>query len=293
MGYQLWMSPRTGYRRHGTRLCDLNETLGQKILVSALAEPLRSAPAHALATQMADELRLLDFDVAGVKRVQRGRVVGYVRREDLLSGIVADHMRPIDADLIVGADLAVPDLLDRLGRHEVVFVGASGTVTGIVTRADLNKPLVRSYLFGLISLLEFHLGYWVSVEYPDDTWHEKLTMTRMEATRKRQSERMRRGQSLPLLQCLEIGDKHTLVVKSASLRALLGFASRNQAEDVLGNVEHLRNNLAHSQYDLVSGRSWSELITLVQRIDQIVGTSDLEVERQAQELATIDLGALW
>ncbi|KGM56429.1 hypothetical protein N799_04120 [Lysobacter arseniciresistens ZS79] len=258
-----------------------------------MAEPLRSAPAQALATQMADELRLLDFDVVGVKRVQRGRVVGYVRREDLISGIVADHLRPIDADLIVGSDLAVPALLDRLSRHDMVFIGASGTVTGIVTRADLNKPLVRSYLFGLISLLEFHLGYWVSVDYPDDTWKAKLTTARLEATQERQRERTRRGQPLPLLQCLEIGDKHTLIVKSAPLRALLGFASRNQAEDVLGDAEHLRNNLAHSQYDLVSGRSWSELITLVQRIEQIIGTSDLEVERRAQQLATIDLGALW
>jgi len=293
MGYQLWTSPRTGYRRHGTRLRDLNESLGQKILVSALAEPLRSAPAQALSTQMADELRLLDFDVAGVKHAQCDRVVGYVRREDLLSGTVADHLRPIDADLIVGSDLAVPALLDRLSQHDVIFVGASGAVTGIVTRADLNKPLVRCYLFGLISLLEFHIGYWVSVDYPDDSWQAKLTASRLEATQERQRERARRGQHLPLLQCLEIGDKYTLVVKSAWLRRLLGFASRNKAEDVLGDVEHLRNSLAHSQYDLVSGRSWTELIALVQCIERIIGVSDSEVESRAQQLATFDLGALW
>lgn len=293
MGYELWTSPRTGYRRHGSRLSDLNQSLGQKILVSALAEPLRSAPAQAPATEMADKLRMLDFDVAGVKRAQDGGVVGYVCREDLVSGIVEDHLRTIDGELIVGSDMAVPGLLDRLSQHDEVFVGAPGAVTGIVTRADLNKPLVRSYLFALITLLEFHLGYWVSIEYPGDAWHAKLTAARLEATRDRQHERERRGQPLPLLQCLEIGDKHTLVVKSATLRALLGFTSRNQAEAVLGDAESLRNNLAHSQYDLGSGRSWSKLISLVQRIEQIIGASDVEVERRAQQQAPIHLGALW
>jgi hypothetical protein len=57
MGYELWTSPITGYRRHGTRLQDLNASLGHKILASAIAEPLKSCPAWALASEIAPLLR--------------------------------------------------------------------------------------------------------------------------------------------------------------------------------------------------------------------------------------------
>lgn len=41
---------------------------------------------------------------------------------------------------------------------------------GIVTFADLNKPPVRVYLFGLVSLLEVHLRFWIRTAYSDGSW---------------------------------------------------------------------------------------------------------------------------
>ena len=45
---------------------------------------------------------------------------------------------------------------------EFIYVLKGGSIEGIVTRADINKPIVRIYLFGLISLCELHLNYWIN-----------------------------------------------------------------------------------------------------------------------------------
>lgn len=293
MGYELWTSPITGYRRHGTRLRDLNEALGQKIQANAIAEPLKSCPALALAEHIAPLLRDLDFDVAGVRASEKSPVLGYVRRTDLESGRVQDHIQVIDEQRIVEPTTALPELLDRLSGAPFIFVRSDNGITGILTLADLNKPIVRTYFFGLISLLEIHLGYWASAQYPNETWRDAISKERLAATISRQEERHRRGQQLSLFQCLDFGDKKTLTSKSKILRQLLALNSRNKAESFLGDAETLRNSLAHSQYDLVGGGSWHSLIALVQRIEATIALSDVAVEARAVELASLDIGALW
>jgi hypothetical protein len=83
------------------------------------------------------------------------------------------------------------------------------------------------------------------------------------------------------------------VVKSADLRERFGLPSRRQADAVLGEAENLRNILAHSQYDLVSGGSWQSVITLVQRIEAMIERSDIAVEARALERSHLNLAALW
>jgi len=293
MGYELWTSPVTGYRRHGTRLRDFNDSLGSKIRVSEIAESLRSCPAMALSEDVVHLLEVRDFDIAGVRTSEDSPVLGFVRREDLKSGLVQNHVQDIDEQRVVMSDMILPHLLERLGSISFVFVLSGDGITGILTLADLNKPIVRAYLFGLISLLEIHMGYWASIEYPGETWRDALSSKRMAAAARKQEERKRRGQHLGLFQCLEFGDKKILIAKSKQLRQMLNLGSRNKTDDLLGDAENLRNSLAHSQYDLSGHGSWSNLIALVQKIQAVISTSDAAVEARASELASKDMGALW
>ncbi len=293
MGFELWTSPLTGYRRHGTRLRDLNDVLGRKIRASAIAEPLKLCSDLAFSEHIAPLLRDLDFDIAGVRTSENSPVLGFVQRTDLTSGRVQDHLQVIDEPRIVAPTTALPVLLDRLSETSFIFVRSKNRITGILTLADLNKPIVRTYFFGLISLLEIHLGYWARTEYPDDEWQVAISKKRLAATIDKQKECLRRGQSLSLFQCLDFGDKKALISKSKKLRQLLSLKSRNKAEDLLSNAESLRNTLAHSQYDLVGGGSWHSLIALVQSIESIISLSDAAVETRALNLASMDLGALW
>ena len=83
-----------------------------------------------------------------------------------MEGCVKDHLQTIRPDDLISDSTELADLFKVLGIRPSVFVLAGSAVTGIVTRADLNKPPLRIYLFGLISLLEMHLLYWVRSEFP-------------------------------------------------------------------------------------------------------------------------------
>ncbi len=293
MGYQLWTSPTTGYRRQGTRLGDFNAVLGDRILASDICEPLRCCPAGAPATQMAAELQALDFDVAGVREQEGSPVIGLVTCSALTDRTVRDHMVEIEREDTVDAGMTVRDLLGVLKVRPVVFVEVNGDNNAILTRADLNKPMVRVYLFGLISLLEIHLGFWIAHAYQADTWQPRLKLQRMEAARKVQRERADQGQDLELLQCLQLCDKRTLIGESENLVALLGLGSKKACGRFLVAVERLRNSLAHSQYDLTVRGSWEEIIELTEHIQDAVSRSDRLVEEKAVERAETYIGALW
>jgi hypothetical protein len=59
----------------------------------------------------------------------------------------------------------ISKLLTILKVKGFVFVISEDNIRGIVTRADINKPVVRIYLFGNISLFELHLNYWIRMLY--------------------------------------------------------------------------------------------------------------------------------
>ena len=293
MGYQLWTSPVTGYRRRGTRLVDFNAALGQKILVSSIFEPLKSCPADAPAGEMKRILQARDFDIAGVKAAEDSEVIGFIRTEQLASGVVRDHLLPISTDSVIDATTTIHVLLERLKERPFVFVRVDGRLDGILTLADLNKPVVRVFFFGLISLLEIHLGFWLQTKYSDETWQTMLSPQRVELARSTQADRERRGQKLKLLDCLQFSDKHELVIKSEDLREDLALGSKNKARQYLSSAEKLRNILAHSQYDLVVGSTWAILIDLIQRIEATISVSDDLVEARAIKMVQGDLGSLW
>jgi hypothetical protein len=83
MGYQLWTSPVTGYRRTGTRLRELRHLFENGITAQAILEPLQSCPPDANAIEIAQLLHARDFDVVGVKEESGGEVFGFVFRDSL------------------------------------------------------------------------------------------------------------------------------------------------------------------------------------------------------------------
>lgn len=280
MGHQLWVSPITGYRRRGTRLEELRSLLGAGITAQAILEPLRSCPASESAVDMAAELRRLDFDVAGVQSEPDGPVIGLVEREALVSGLVRDHRRDLTAADLVSEITPLPLLLEFLRgrRHAFVLVGPA--VQGIVTWADLNKPPVRVYLFGLVSLLEMHLSYWIRLRFKHDEWKGHLDAPRVRSAERIQRIRRQRDLDVGLLECLQFCDKRDLVINDEELRGRLSLSDTKEASGRLVRAEDLRNNLAHSQWDLCRGSSWGEVIEIVKWIEQVVQHSDEQIARQ-------------
>jgi hypothetical protein len=292
MGYELWTSPITGYRRKGTRLSDLRSVLGAGILARTILEPLRCCPAEAPAHEMESDLKNRGFDVAGVKAIENGPVIGFVKREAMRSGSVKDHIIPISAEHLISDATSLSDLLNVFRTKERVFVLVGSEVKGIITRADLNKPPVRVYLFGLVSFLEMHLRFWVRNAYGEDTWKAKLKEPRIEAANKIQEMRRARNEEITLLDCLQFCDKRTLILANAELRTRLGLSSKERGEKLLKKAEDLRDLLAHGQHDLVSGSSWPALIENVEEVETLIHKSDDAIEEAAKS-AHLSVDALW
>jgi hypothetical protein len=292
MSYELWTSPITGYRRKGTRLSDLRSFLGAGILARAIVEPLRCCPWDAPAEAMKVILRDRGFDVAGVQKSQNGSVIGFVARETLGAGRISDYTKQISAEHLVSDAATLSDLLTVLRAKERVFVLAGSEVKGIITRADLNKPPVRVYLFGVISLLEMHMGFWVRSTYDEDSWQQELKKGRLEAANELQVKRRERNEQCTLLDCLQLCDKRKLLLAVSDLRPKLGFSSKSHAEGLLKQAEKLRDQLAHSQQDLVQGTSWPVLIELIEKIEAVVHKSDDAIEQKAK-LAHKSIDVLW
>ena len=282
MGYQLWTSTATGYRRSGTRLSELLSVLGGGVVTRAIMEPMQSAPAYKPAEEAKPLLASRGFDAVGVKDSPDDPVKGFVLAKELDTGTVGDHLRRFSEQDLVSATIHLPDLLARLEQRERVFVSTRNGVSGIITRADLNKPPVRLYLFGLISLLEMHMQFWVATEYPDDTWHGVLSERRLEKARGVFADRVIADEGVTLLDCIQFCDKKNLFAKRHELLRRLNLPPRYKTESLLKDAEDLRNNLAHSQLDLVKGTTWEKVLELIDRIQAFVLRSDEVVEELAR-----------
>lgn len=292
MGYQLWTSPITGYRRKGTRLSELRSVLAARIGARTILEPIQCCPIDAPATEMRDLLGERGFDVAGVMDDPTGPVIGFVISKELSEGTVGNHKKPLNAEHLVSDATPIADLLRVLRAKERAFVLIGPEVKGIVTLADLNKPPIRVYLFGLVSLLEMHLRFWIRNAYSDGSWKERLKDKRLEYANKLQAERQKRNQQIDLLDCLQFCDLSDLLLGNEDLRNRLGIESKRKGEELLGEAEKLRDRLAHSQQELVEGTSWQELIDLIEQMEALVHRSDDAVEHEAKS-SKKDGPSLW
>jgi hypothetical protein len=243
-----------------------------------VAEPLVSLDAG---TAAAEALELMDkraFDVVGVRR--EGAVVGYVERCDLSGATCGQQIRPIDT--VVSDSAPLTEVVLGLAKSPRLFVRVLGLPGGIIAMSDLEKPPVRMWLFGMITLMEMRMTRLIELKCPGDTWKPFLSENRLQKAEALLEERKRRNQNLELIDCLQISDKGQVVARQEDLRRLTRMQSRRQTEQVVKMLENLRNNLAHSQ-DIISG-DWQTIVELCKDMERVIHGTD-EVQQLLEETA--------
>ena len=83
-----------------------------------------------------------------------------------------------------------------------------------------------------------------------------------------QGERLRRGDTCLLLDCLQFSEKFQLLLEDKDYLSELGFVSKAEGKRAIKRLESLRNHLAHSQ-DIVS-QDWPLIAAISQRLESLV-----------------------
>ena len=229
-----------------------------------IAEPLASFDAETAADLVARHMDDKGFDIVGVRR--DGLVAGFVEREQLSAGQCGTAIKEFSEELPDAAPLL--DVVRVLADGPRVFVSMFGRVAGIVTRDDMQKPAVRMWLFGMVTMVELRYTRLIEEMCPDETWRQYLSEGRLKKAADFMAERRRRNRPAELLDCLQLSDKGQIVARDERLRNRTVFASRRQVEEAIGRLEGLRNNLAHAQ-DIVSC-DWDAIVQLSAHLDRLL-----------------------
>jgi len=163
-------------------------------------------------------------------------VQGYIRLPDLKAATCAERMRHFTADQVVGGDATLSDVIHVLTRHDYCFVTSLEEVVGVIGRNDINKPIVRMWLFGLITMIEMRLVEVIQETLSEDDWLCCLSAARLEKAQTMQAERDRRHQHCELIDCLQLSDKGRIIVEQPRLLELFGFDSKAAAKRVIKSI---------------------------------------------------------
>ncbi len=230
-----------------------------------LAEPLVSFDSWTASEVVRKYMDCKGFDRVGLRR--DGLVAGYARREDLDGGECGDHLRHfIVGDDIVPANASLMQVVESLAINSQCFVLMLDQVGGIITLSDLEKPPMRMFLFGMITLGEMLMTDLIRFRCPNGAWRELVSPQRLAKAVALQQERLRCGQEVELLNCLQYGDKGLILMHDDEVRKALGFHSRKEARRAFKELELLRNNLAHTQEIVPTG--WQRIIITCHHFEQ-------------------------
>ncbi len=226
-----------------------------------ILEPLSSFDYESLVRRPACVTEVAGAPVIGVRAC--GRVTGYLLPEDVEAGTVG-AVRPIDALQKLPVDAPLTDVISALSRYTCCFATLNGVIVGVITRTELEKPVVRMWLFGIIILFEMFVVGDIRSRWQDETWVRLVSDGRLEKARQLQDERRRRGLASELLDCLQFSDKFQLLINDPLFVSQAGFPSAGAAKKAMKELESLRNNLAHGQD--ITTYDWAPITRLAQRI---------------------------
>ena len=250
--------------------------------IEDIAESLASFDAERPAADVLASMRRRRYRVAGVR--DDGGILGYVSAEDLDADGVercGDVRRDFTEEEIISGDASLAEGIRRLAGRDGLFVRVLGRVNGIVTWSDVQKPPMRMWLFGVITLIEMAFTSVLETLFTDDAWADYLSPSRRAKALDFQRERARRraDHGLRLVDCIQFSDKGQIIAKDEMARRVVGFASRKQGEAAVKRIVSLRDKLAHSQ-DIVTDDADS-IVEIARQIERIlrIGSVFQDVKR--------------
>jgi hypothetical protein len=183
-----------------------------------------------------------------------GQIIGLRKRVERTVG----ETIPISPDWLITADTKILHLIELFAEKpdRVFLVLSSSEIVGLVAPADLNKVSARASVYLLTAHFEDALVSEVrqALNESEEELKECLSENRLQELQKEHAEAQNGDLALSLFHHLYLADLCTIVAKNATLRDLLGFSSRNQADGQLHGVTDLRNSVSHLTGPLLTSR---------------------------------------
>jgi len=230
-----------------------------------IAETLLSFDASSPVELASKALENKRYDVASVRI--SGLVEGYIRNDELTGALCNEHIRHFAPDQVIRGDARLTEVIHVLTRHEYCFLSQLGDINGVICRDDINKPIVRMWLFGMITLSEMTYMNMIKKYFPGDSWLKHVSEGRLAKAKGIHAERLRRNLHSSLLECLQLSDKGQILIDRQDTLELLGFDSRRAAKRVLKELESLRNHLAHTQD--IATHDWAQIARMTRRLESM------------------------
>lgn len=277
MRLQLWNTKQTGIRRKGTSFSELQNIFIENITTKYIFEPLACCQITDNPIEVKDTLAQRGFDTLGVVD-NNGLKLGYIVREKLGEDAIENYIKKFEIEIVISESTPLSELFEILLKKEYVYVLSSNSVEGIVTRADINKPIVRIYLFGLISLFELHLNFWITENYKHNSWMNILNSTRIKSAKEIFDKRKGNNIQLTLLECIQLCDKRDILKTTENFTKEFDY-SKKEFEKLLKNVEIVRNELAHSQNSIIANLEWTDFVNAIKMTEEFLIKSEKKIEK--------------
>jgi hypothetical protein len=212
-----------------------------------VAEPLRSVDSDRPREDIVALVRDRHLEVVGMRL--DGTVIGYLGHDDVEAEDTGASFRPFRPDQLM-----------------------LGEVTGVICRRDIESPIVRMWLFGIITVIEMGIAARIRQVWPNGEWTRLLSPGRLMKAEELLAMRNQRGQSCGLIDCLQLSDKAQILMEDPVQRQEFGFDTKGAAKRVVKELESLRNHLAHAQ-EIVT-HDWPQIVRMTQRIEELVRRTD-------------------
>lgn len=199
--------PFSPQKRIQRSLRDLRDLFWHRVNVEGIMEPLVSVTPDTDAVQLKQDLTARDWDAIGIHEPD-GSILRFVDRDELGAGVAATYAHSITPAMLIPNSSSVLNLFKVLSARDYAFVLTSDGVTGVVTRADLEKPPVRLLLFGYTQLFEARLQSLLA-DATDTEVRDRLPVKTVDEARRIWAKRREHNHSLAFVDCLSVGqDRH-------------------------------------------------------------------------------------
>jgi hypothetical protein len=231
-----------------------------------IARPLLSFDTERDAGDVCKYMRDNQLEVVGVR--WEGRVDAYLRLGPDMERTCGDAARRFSPGEVVNADASLVDVISVLTRHQHCFVKVLGQVGGVLGRGDINSPVARMWLFGIVWIVEMALTRRVEERYPEGGWSAFVPEGRLAKAHALLAERRRRDRSCSLLDCLQLTDKAGVLIRDGSITTWIDIESTRTARIAIKEIESLRNHLAHAQD--IATHDWAQIARFARRVEEII-----------------------